>query len=219
MSKRTDIIDKTEAFGRIYGLIYTKRCGWIDLGHANPDGAGKLWIKILNEQSEGGAEQGYFRVSYHQEMRRKRHEVTIGAGVRKTYDIRKNINSHDKKSVALAIFLDVSHAFESMQARWPYNWTTDSGYSAEDLVSNLIGFYRAINPHVDYLKICQPVSKDVALHIWDNFGAVGSNKNHTILPYLYPIPPSLGGPTCGILPPELSTITPAEPGTLFKEIR
>ena len=43
MTKRTDIIDASIASGRKYGLIYTKRCGWVDLGHANPEGAGLLW--------------------------------------------------------------------------------------------------------------------------------------------------------------------------------
>jgi hypothetical protein len=35
MSERKDIIDGKLAKGRKYGLIYTKKCGWIDLGHAN----------------------------------------------------------------------------------------------------------------------------------------------------------------------------------------
>jgi hypothetical protein len=43
MSKRDDIVDGAEAYGgdgtiRKYGLIYTSECGWIDLGHANPEG-------------------------------------------------------------------------------------------------------------------------------------------------------------------------------------
>lgn len=134
----------------------------------------------------------------------------------------------DKKSVALAIFLDVSHAFESMQSRRPFRWVTDSGYSAEDLVSNLIGFYRAINPQVPYIQLCQPVSKDLALQIWDKYGAVGSNKNYTTKPFIYPVPPpqilhplpiAQRGPMCGILPPELNTIKPAESGVLFMEAK
>ncbi|QEW07378.1 DUF4056 domain-containing protein [Nitrincola iocasae] len=219
MSKRTDIIDGSLAFSQNTGLIYTRRCGWIDLGHARPKGPRDLWTKMLHEQTEEGAEQGFFRVSYNQEMRLSKFKITIGAGVRKKYDIKKNISPNEAKSIALAIFLDASHTFESMQSRWPYSWTTDSGYSAEDLVSNLISFYRALNPHIDYLQICQPVSKDIALQIWDRYGAVGNNKNHTLLPFLYPIPPDQGGPVCGVLPPELSTITPAKLGPLFKEIK
>lgn len=215
MTLRSDIIDGNQSIGRKYGLIYTRKCGWVDLGHANPDGAKKLWEKILNEKDEGGGKKGFFRIRYEQMMGNKH----IKIGIQKQYDIKKNINTNEKKSVALSIFFNVSHAFESMQSRWPFRLATNSGYSAEDLLSNLIGFCRAINPNIPYVLICQPVSKDVALHIWDSYGAVGSNKNHSPTPYIYPIPPAQGSPMCGILPPEFNTIKPATPGVLFKEVR
>jgi hypothetical protein len=39
MSKREDILDGTEILNLMkkYGLIYTCNCGWIDLGHLNPE--------------------------------------------------------------------------------------------------------------------------------------------------------------------------------------
>jgi hypothetical protein len=215
MTLRSDIIDGNQAIGRKFGLIYTRKCGWVDLGHANPDGAKKLWEKILNEKDEGSGEQGFFRIRYKQMMGNK----YVKFGVQKEYDIKKKIDINEKKSVALSIFLNVSHAFESMQSRWPFRLATNSGYSAEDLVSNLIGFYRAINPNISYVQILQPVSKDLALQIWDNYGAVGSIKNYTPTPFIYPIPPAHGWPMCGILPPALNTIKPATPGVLFKEVR
>lgn len=202
-----------------YGLVYTRKCGWLDLGHANPEGAKHLWDKILNEKSEEEAEQGFYRISYHQEMRRSRFKVTIRAGTKKWYDIKKGITINEKKSVALAIFLDVSHAFESLQARRPFRWLTDSGYSAEDLVSNLIGFYRALNPHIDYIRVCQPVNIDTALQVWDGYGPVGKNKNHTPIPYTYPTSVKQGSPMCSALPPELTAISPAMHGHLFKAVR
>ena len=152
MTSRSAIIDGSQAIGKKYGLIYTRRCGWVDLGHANPDGpdgAKNLWNKILNEKDEGGGKSGFFRITYRQMMGNK----YIKMGIQKKYDIRKGIEINDKKSVALSIFLDVSNAFESMQARWPFRWVTNSGYSAEDLVSDLIGFYRAVNPAVQYVQM------------------------------------------------------------------
>ena len=122
MTDRSDIVDGNSAIGRKYGLIYTKRCGWIDLGHA---------------------------------MGRKR---LLKAGVLKKYDVKKGLNDSQKKSVALSIFLDVSHAFENLQSNWLFRLVTDSGYSAEDLVSNLIGFYRAVYPSKQFISLCQPVS-------------------------------------------------------------
>jgi hypothetical protein len=138
MTSRLDVIDGSQAFGRKYGLIYTKKCGWVDLGHANPEGVKGLWNKILNEKDEGSSNQEFFRISYQQMMGGKH----IKVGVLKKFDIKKKINTSDKKSVALSIFLDVSHTFESVQSGWPFRWGTNSGYSAEDLVSNLIGFIR-----------------------------------------------------------------------------
>lgn len=215
MTSRAHIIHGNEAFGRKFGLIYTRRCGWVDLGHANPDGATKLWDSIVNERAEGSDKPGYFRIKYKQLMGNKH----IKLGVQRVYDIKKGLNTSDKKSVALSIILDVSDAFESMQSGWPFRWATNSGYSAEDLVSNLIGFYRAVDPRIPYVQVCQPVSKDLALQIWDTYGAVGSNKNLAATPFLYPIPPARGGPMCGALPPVLNSIKPAIPGVLYTKVR
>lgn len=214
MTSRSDIIDSTQAVGRKYGLVYTRKCGWIDLGHANPDGpdgAKNLWDKILNEKDEGGGKTGFFRITYKQIMG-NRH---IKIGIQKKYDIKKGISEDNKKSVALAIFLDVSDTFESMQSSWPFKWGTNSGYSAEDLVSDLVSFYRAVNPNYPYIQSFQPVSKDLALQIWDKYGAVGKNKNFSMAPFLYPVPPAQGGPMCGVLPSVLNTVKPAKPGTFF----
>ena len=52
MSKREDIVDGAEAFGKQYGLVYTCNLGWLDLGHMNPRevranaGASALWRQI-----------------------------------------------------------------------------------------------------------------------------------------------------------------------------
>lgn len=216
MTKRSDIINGNSAIGRKYGLIYTKKCGWIDLGHANPEGANSLWKKILKEKDNGGAKSGYFRVIYEQTMGRKK---LFKVGVYKKYDVKKGLSDNQKKSVALSIFLDVSHAFEGMQSNWLFRQVTNSGYSAEDLVSNLIGFYRAVYPSKQFIPLCQPVSKSVALGVWDKYGEVGSNKNYSTIPYIYPIPPSKGGPKSLQLPIELNTIRLAKKGILFTDAK
>lgn len=214
MSERSDIIDGRDAIGRNYGLIYTQKCGWVDLGHANPAGANSIWQQVLHETSQGGAKPGYFRVTYRQMMRKG----SFGVGIRKRYDVKIGLTHNQKQSVALAIYMDVSHGFEGLQANWLFRKVTNSGYSAEDLVSNLIGFYRAVFPGRAFIPLCEPVSKSVALGIWDKYGEVGANKNYTTVPYIYPIPPSEDEPMSMPLPPELNTITPAKQGILFKEV-
>jgi hypothetical protein len=106
-----------------------------------------------------------------------------------------------------------------MQSNWLFRQVTNSGHSAEDLVSNLIGFYRAVYPSKQFIPLCQPVSKAVTLEIWDKYGEVGSNKNYSFLPYIYPIPSTKGGPMSVQLPMELNTIKPVTQGGLFKEVR
>lgn len=97
MTSRSEIIDGTQAIGRKYGLIYTRRCGWVDLGHANPDGAKKLWDMILNEKDEGNGKQGFFRIRYKQMMGNK----YIKIGIEKKYDIKKN--QHRRQEVGCTI--------------------------------------------------------------------------------------------------------------------
>lgn len=215
MTSRSDIIDGSQAHGRKYGLVYTQKCGWIDLGHANPESALGLWTQIIQEKSSSDASDGYFRISYRQMMGRPYFKV----GITKRYDVKSGLNTADKKAVALAIFMDVSHSFETLQGGWPFRKFTRSGYSAEDLVSNLIGFYRAVEPHGQYIQLCQPVSKATALAIWDKYGDVGEMKNYSTDPYVYPIPPAPGGPMSVQLPFSLTTIKPAKKGTYFYEVK
>jgi hypothetical protein len=220
VTKRSDIIDGRIAVGRKFGLVYTRKCGWIDLGHASPVGASELWTTIRDEKGNpakmAGYTAGYHLVQYSQ-MMGNRH-VKIGRV--KRYEVKLGLTLEEKKAVALAIFLDVSMMFESWQSNWFWSSFTNSGFSAEDLASNLVGFYRAVDPVTDFISLCEPVELDVALGIWDKYGAVGDNKNHSPAPYLYPTPgSSQQGPVCAPMPPFLSTITPAAPGTTFREAK
>ncbi len=61
-----------------------------------------------------------------------------------------------KKRVALTIMMYTTHLFEAHQDSFPFNWYTDSGYSGEDLVSNLLGFYQAILLCLRFLILYPP---------------------------------------------------------------
>lgn len=217
MSKRKDIIDGADAKGKRYGLIYTKKCGWVDLGHAYPDSAANLWHKI---NTELGTDDGdFFIVEYRQRMGTKKLGLEAYVGVRKQFKIKKGLPIDKKRAITLGIILHVSELFESMQANWFFSKITDSGFSSEDLISNLIGFYRAIFPGVDYISICEPVSKEKAIAIWDKFGAVGSLKNRTISPYVFPTNENdLSGAKKVQLPAKLNIIKPALNGDDYHEI-
>ncbi|MDB5246766.1 MAG: hypothetical protein JWQ40_1160 [Segetibacter sp.] len=218
MSKRIDIIDGSKAVSKIYGLIYTCKCGWIDLGHANPEGTegvkNLLWKPMLSETGKRSRDGKGFKISYSQVMKK-----FITAGETRHYYVKLGLTKQQKESVALSIFIEVSTEFENMQGSLPYSIATKSGFSSEDLISNLLGFYRTVRPGIDYLLAFQPVSKDAAEKIWDTYGAVENNKNTSFAPFLYPCSEckeKIYGPMCGLLPEILNTIKPAKKGELFR---
>ncbi len=211
MTERKNIVDGHDKrkIMRKYGLIYTCNAGWIDLGHLNPEnarseiGAANLWKNLLKEgkavlkseckrtffkpdECEKNPEYKFpdgstgFRVRYRQDHER----YPFKPGREGIYIVRHGLSKYQKKRVALAIFKEVSYRFESFQQR--FRLVTDSGYSQDDLVSNLIGFYIGIKDvqRMDILKKCHPVSKESALALWDRVGAVGKNKNKKWTPRL-----------------------------------
>lgn len=276
MAKRENIIDGSKANTSTGGLIYTRKCGWIDLGHAQPSGARRLYEKVCDNTQKKSTEERlkylqnkdderrntyvnpiagreplptfnklsftsslqnnldkikkqlgeeYYVVPYKQQMNcyadqlyRKLPHLWLGSkSFRGMFAIKKDLNDMQKKAVALAIFMKVSLGFESMQQR--FEFVTDSGFSAEDLVSNLLGFYRAINQGINYIPLCEPVSQKEALYVWDTYGAVGLNKNHVFRPYLFPTSKDDKlTKHLGFLPEFLTEIKPAIEGELFVTI-
>jgi hypothetical protein len=217
MSRFEDIVDGTapDIETRRSGLIYTCRCGWIDLGHARPDNVARLWRTISTESGEGRTGGLWYRVDFTESMGR----WGLSASESRSFAVRRGLPTRDKEAVALAILLDVSHRFETMQGSGPWRFATDSGYSAEDLVSNIVGFYRAVRPGIDYISRCDPVSRSAAEAVWRTYGAVGSLKNHFAGPFLFPCAEcgvTNGGPMSSSLPPFLSAITAAPEGELFQ---
>jgi hypothetical protein len=208
MAGRSDVIDGLDGVSARNGLIYTCACGWIDLGHARPDGARALWSQISNGTNHVSSDGTGFKVSYSQFMRK----AGVGVGMSRAYWVRKNLSRAEKESVALSIFMEVSKGFETLQDSWPFKWGTDSGFSAEDLMSNLVGFYRAVRPtDADYIADCKPVSKKAALAVWDASGAVGAKKNRSFTPILFPCS-ECNGNNSGQLPAFLNSIVPAKKG-------
>jgi hypothetical protein len=217
MSKFGDIVDGTvpnvESLRR--GLVYTCRCGWIDLGHARPDNAARLWRRIDNEIGEGRVGGLWYRVDFEESMAK----WGLRDSAKVSFAVRRGLSRQQKESVALGILLDVSNKFESLQGSFPYSLVTDSGYSAEDLVSNLVGFYRAVRPGFRYIEECRPVSRAAAEDVWKRYGAVGALKNPFAGPFLFPCTECSGGPggpCSATLPPFLSLVEPMPPGELHQ---
>lgn len=173
-------------------LAYSCKCGWLDLGHLDPrsyrsfEGAESLWDQIWNETGKSSADGKGFQVKYQQTQGKKVLGRVIRTGVSKTYYVQKRLAPNNKEAVALAIFQEVSLGFESKQANWFYSNLTDSGFSVEDLISNVLGFYKTVRPMLNVEGICEVVSPDASLKVWDTYGPVGKYKNKKFQPLLFP---------------------------------
>ncbi len=220
MTTRSDIIDNSDRYitrNTPKGLIYTENLGWIDLGHANPTGAERLWQQMIMPQ---GGDGNWFVVNYNQSMSSNVFGMKVTTGVYRKFLVRRGLTRPLLQCVALSIFMGTSHRFESMQDFWPYVFLTDSGYSAEDLVSNLFGFCQAVNS-ADFTSFLDVCPKEKAYRIWDYYGPVGKFKNKSVLPLLFPDPQeetSKLQPYSGTLPVFMSAITPLASPDYVREI-
>lgn len=152
-------------------------------------------------------------VMYRQGMRK----FGLSRDFAKFYFIRKGLPLATQRSVALAIFKEVSMGFEDVQAS--LSAFTDSGFSEEDLVSNLLGFYVAVLGNVDWRGHCKPVSAEASRVVWDTLGPVGSRKNHQFVPKLHACEECKAKHhiTRPHFPPIFSSIRPAQQGADFFE--
>jgi hypothetical protein len=207
-------------------VSYTCRAGWIDWGHADGSGATSLINMVAAglhspgvpanlDVRLGGSPAAV--INYKQTMGGTVPvvgvRVTLPAGP-KYWIVRKNLSRSTAVSVALGIFMAESLRFESWQ-RFAWGMATDSGQSAEDLVSNLIGFYRAANG-VDRQRIGRllgEVSTAESQRIWREHlgdGGLGALKNDRFQPIYFPS--SECGPDAGRLPREVEQMRPSAEG-------
>lgn len=133
-----------------------------------------------------GGKTGY-RVTYRQDHGNRTLKQKLYPSVERSYVVKHELTLPQKKSVALAIFQDVSMKFESKQRFYGgFDMLTDSGFSQEDLVSNLIGFYIGLGlvTQSEAIRKLHPVSRDTSERLWRANGSVGSHENHTFDPQL-----------------------------------
>lgn len=167
-----------------------------------------------------------YRVRYRQDHAR----LPFKPGREAEFIVKHGLTTDEKKSVALSIFVEVSEKFESFQRLAEIvtaGLATDSGFSQDDLVSNLVGFYVAVGnvSRTRAIEVCHPVSDKTAFAIWDAQGAVGSNKNKHWTPR-YPTATDYVTDTACIdecvhtsrqFPKVFQTIKPARQGLLFRK--
>ncbi|WP_313690285.1 hypothetical protein [Pantoea sp.] len=204
MSKRSDIIEGADAAHTNYGLVYTEVLGWVDLGHAQGEDIRKLMNRINYGEAMGVAR---YDITYSQSMVDPWKTLRMGKFIK--WRIRTGRPYQERQSIALAMMMTLARRFEAMQNTFPINLVTDSGFSGEDLCSDLLGFYRVMSIRNPF-PLLRPVSKEEALKRWDYYGKIGSWKNETFQPLLFPDPERFprARPHLGQLPGFMQTIRP-----------
>jgi hypothetical protein len=227
MTSRSDIQANARGWRR---LSYTCRCGWVDWGHAlsgraqdhnstaglhtqiNSERA--LWPGVDRLDITFGGHPAYVLV-YGQSMGSAR--LGISVSTVRHWVIRKGLSAAERERVALGIFLSTSRGFENLQSSFPFTLLSDSGYSAEDLVSNMIGFYAVFRgvSQAQMRQLCGEVSVAESLRIWDAHlpNGLGGLKNPTTRPILFPS----GSCTAGTrFPTELSSLVAESQGVRYR---
>lgn len=155
-------------------LIYTCNCGWIDLGHVNPASARKL----LADVKAAAAKPHGDWVHYNQTV----WGLPVAGGA---YWVHGGISPAMQEQVALTIFQNTSHSYEGLQSFFG----SSSGYSEEDLVSNLIGFYAAADNKTAEETIKEKCGKilsiEAAQQVWQQTGGISQNRNRRWEPTLH----------------------------------
>ncbi|WP_260514637.1 hypothetical protein [Serratia fonticola] len=149
-------------------------------------------------------------VKHSQAMGKTYAGVSIRSGVRAQWKVKKGLSIETKRSIALSMMFYVSLKFEGLQSNALFSRVTDSGFSCEDLVSNLLGFYSVVLPR-NYMALIRPKSKEYAQMIWDYYGPVGRYKNNELKAIIFPDPerfPNNAYPYKKRLPSYLSSIKP-----------
>ena len=142
MSKRGEILDSSRfgsENGIRRGLLYSEVLGWLDMGHARGDDIRKLMAQFSSGEASG---KPFYQVRYEQTMGLSR----FATGRFNAWEIKKGRTLREKQSIALAMMMSTAVAFENWQSMPWFSWYTDSGFSGEDLVSNLFGFYKVNFP-------------------------------------------------------------------------
>jgi len=125
-------------------LVYSCNCGWIDWTHATK--SMPMFWSTLRYANPNIAQKKFVndKVGYRLRARMEHGKWGIHTGVNQDYWIEYDLSLEKRQSIALSILKKLAWALETFQANPPYGLFTDSGFSEEDLTSDLLGFYMTV---------------------------------------------------------------------------
>lgn len=157
----------------LYGkLQYSKKYGWINWAHANPNGALQL-INQIHEKNSQAKEK--FTIEYSQFMKLPFNSTNKFIAECKTqYLVDLCKSKQEENEAALVIFIRTSELFEEMQGSFPFFLfppCNQSSFENGDLTGNLISFYLASNnlSMTDFKKNADTLSADQSFKLFHEF--------------------------------------------------
>ncbi len=130
-----------------WNFIYSCNCGWIDFAHANPTGPRGI-LRLLESRptppSTTQVREDIMALSLRVEL-----PLLSFLHLSKTAVFRTGLSETQVRQVALGMFMEREEMREWYQSLPVVSQVGRSGYSEEDLASDLIGFYMALRDYGD----------------------------------------------------------------------
>jgi hypothetical protein len=211
-------------------IVYTCNCGWLDKSHMGINknnkliipqnqyvGAINLWKQINEEVGFKSKYRNGFRIIYRQEASITSFLPNIG--VTKKYFIPSGLSLQQKEAIALSIFQELSIEFEDLQADGAIIGRGDSSFELADLISNLLGFYLAIDSSLSIDKVfrlAKTLTAEQSLEMYSKYPETFTSekyKNRKFTPIFF----ENSFCTSPKFPQEFQRIVPAVKGKDFDE--
>lgn len=179
---------------------FSTRCGWIDWSHAGTGMTSQLIQTIQNASDAMRASGDTTPQPVTTPAMESHGGPFLLSSVTPSFHIKRPLSADEVLSVALRVFMLQSLAFENLQ-----QWTDaigKSSFSAEDLPSNIISFYRAARnfSRDDITTICDVMDADSSLAEFETNEPTERNRTFR---------PLASSQTTG-WPGDLSSISPAD---------
>lgn len=136
-------------------LNFYPELGWVDMGHANPDGPSEQLVQAIDKHKGG-------TLTYSQDMKKNIFGFTVVVRITNSYSIPEKLGKQ-RNGIIRFVFDDVSKDFEALQARHPFR--NFCGYALGDINGDRIALLRALKlPRPK--RFMDPVSHERALEVY-----------------------------------------------------
>lgn len=199
MTDRSDLVPDARGFRRV---SYTCRYGFVDWGHASPGRPSDpnslaalhrqlttergLWVgsDTLDLRLNG---RPAFLLTYGMGMGKRVFGMKLGISTMSHWVVQRQLNVRQREAVALGMLRLATLEFERIQERMGLS----SGFSAEDLPSNILGLlslFRGLSDQ-QLRAMLGEVDVKASTDVWDRHlgrGGLGATKNRDFAPRLFP---------------------------------